>query len=387
MTATRGSMAPRSRVRALAAPSLVAALLLLLPPTARADELDRAFADPRVAALARAAGAGDAATVHRLARDGVDLRAVGREGLTPVGWAIEKRSAKGVQALLDAGLSPNSCVPETGCLLGIAAEMRDPWLLRLLLRNKANPNARNANGEPPLYLAVLSRSPRNLELLLDAGADIDATSENGTTPVLFAALLNRFDLVQVLLDRGADYLKRNRSGLSVVETVRKRSAEADPPGGRELAGLKLRFAAIVERPAPPTPYAEIVEWSRAATVDDEVRVQMVGQLGPGRRLWGVALPPGMCRPEAGLEPLEPCKDIALRNIRELVRGHYGKWVAVSGKLERPDATLFSELTEGLVRLGWLVDLPAESGGYYAEDERNARQGRTGVWQLRHAGPP
>lgn len=233
-------------------PSLIALLTAGLVATTLVanDDVDRNFSDPAVAALVRAAGVNDASTVMRLAKAGVDPNAVGSGGLTAISWAIGQRAEAGVQALLDAGVSPDVCPPKVGCLVGVAAQGKYPWLLKLLLRNHADPNKKNAGGEPPLYLAVLSHQKPNVEILLDAGADINLPNAANTTPVLLAAMLNRFELAAYLIDRGADYTRKNKSGNSVATLVHTREIGADAPGYRYQQELRARLPAPADGGSP-----------------------------------------------------------------------------------------------------------------------------------------
>jgi ankyrin repeat protein len=61
----------------------------------------------------------------------------------------------------------------------------------LLLSRCANPNARNAHGETPLYVAVLVGDAAIVKLLIDAGADVGARENRGYTPLHYTASLFR----------------------------------------------------------------------------------------------------------------------------------------------------------------------------------------------------
>ncbi|HRP11769.1 MAG TPA: hypothetical protein PLK37_12090, partial [Terricaulis sp.] len=182
------------------------------------------FGEPRVAALAEAACAGDVAAVNAAVADGVDPNSisVGFDELggrvTPLLWAVDCENSRGVEALLRAGADPNQ---STGGRVGLtpilaaAADARNPLILRLLLQNGGNPNAvSEVGGYTALRRAYQHARSwesagggraawENWETLLDAGANAEATFDGGRgTIATFAATINDFDRVIELLNRG-----------------------------------------------------------------------------------------------------------------------------------------------------------------------------------------
>ena len=76
-------------------------------------------------------------------------------------------------------------------------------VVRVLLDNGANREARDRDGETPLAYAARFGSHRICSLLIEKGANVDTRDEDGTTPLMLAAREGHVDVVRLLLDHGA----------------------------------------------------------------------------------------------------------------------------------------------------------------------------------------
>lgn len=136
---------------------------------------------------------GDVDKVKALIAGGIDVNASGDDNHTP----------PLIQATIEAqqGANPDASIA----------------ILKLLLANGANVNARSDLGATALYLAVfpMLRRPRVdvIQLLLSNGADVNARTTRsmfggndppGATPLHMAAAKGLVDIVEVLLASGAD---------------------------------------------------------------------------------------------------------------------------------------------------------------------------------------
>jgi ankyrin repeat protein len=136
---------------------------------------------PASTPLARAAQAGDAASVAGLIARGADVNARDAEGRTPLAYAARAGDTAAVGALLDA---------------------------------KADPNARDcaSQGWTPLIHAIHKYQNEAARLLVERGADVNARAgacaeshvEDGVTPLMFAAKFDNAEIVKLLLEHGAD---------------------------------------------------------------------------------------------------------------------------------------------------------------------------------------
>lgn len=205
------------------AASLVAlsGCVLAVPPADTSGEraaAARAFDDPKLQALAAAAGSGDAAAVRRLMRDeGVDPDGVfwGRDGGTPMlAWPIYRGNPDGLRAMLENGADPNAFktyeTKDRGTrhhnnAMVWAARQKDPIYLQTLLEHGGDPDTRNSNREALLFQAFVQGNQwQNVQLLVERGADINVQASPGSTILATYTGLGGFRMAHWLLEHGAD---------------------------------------------------------------------------------------------------------------------------------------------------------------------------------------
>ncbi|CAL1537872.1 unnamed protein product, partial [Lymnaea stagnalis] len=86
-----------------------------------------------------------------------------------------------------------------GSVLGGAKD-----ILKLLIDNGADINARDTNVGAALHWAVSGDQTENVKLLLELGADVNVTDVNGSTALQKSASYGRMTTLQLLLEHGAD---------------------------------------------------------------------------------------------------------------------------------------------------------------------------------------
>jgi RNA polymerase sigma factor (sigma-70 family) len=101
-----------------------------------------------------------------------------------------------------------------------AAYMGDSTMVALLLRRRADADARTRSGQTPLHIAVLVDRPAVLEQLLAAGADPNCATDLGLTPLHFAAMLDRRAPAAQLLAAGADSTLADGHGRTPLDWAR-----------------------------------------------------------------------------------------------------------------------------------------------------------------------
>jgi uncharacterized protein len=126
----------------------------------------------------------------------------------PVFAAVKENDIVRLNNLLQNGADPNSIDEEGDPLLLNAVLYSSPRAVELLLSKKADPNAKNKDGETALMWAM--HDINLVKLLLKHGADPNAKAMTGNTPLLIGVVgSDRFHVVKLLLDHGANPLAKN----------------------------------------------------------------------------------------------------------------------------------------------------------------------------------
>lgn len=191
------------------------------------------FTDDLTLQVAEAAAQGDAQKIQALKNKGANIDATGKDGVTPLLWALSQGNKKGVETLLSLGADPNHQTEDGDSVMSLASEMTDPDFLKLAIKYKGNPNLALANGPPrsPLMAAIGPGGLDNVKTLLQAGANINYQDPvTGDTPLIQAADLNQFDIVYYLLEQGADYKLKNKFGNTIVYDVEMNNIDPTSQG-------------------------------------------------------------------------------------------------------------------------------------------------------------
>lgn len=69
-----------------------------------------------------------------------------------------------------------------------------------LLQNGANIEAKNHNGDTPLFLAIYQGFPESVNILLEYGANKNSTNNKDETPYQYAVRLNRTEIVELIFN-------------------------------------------------------------------------------------------------------------------------------------------------------------------------------------------
>src|SRR5215471_20418353 len=116
----------------------------------------------------------------------------------------------------------------------------DVRVVRQLLDNGSDVNARDAEGNTPLILASFYASPECLELLIEKGADVNSVNKAGVTPLVRAA--TDYEKTRLLVVAGANVRVRTAFGNTPLILAARRAGNS-----RTVKLLLQRGANATER--------------------------------------------------------------------------------------------------------------------------------------------
>lgn len=224
-------------MRKCAKTSLLGSVLLLLGCAVQSQAFGGGsaanyFSNDVVLQVAKAAADGDTAKVKSLHDKGVDIDASGKDGVTPLLWALSQGNKAGVEELLILGADPNHQSDDGDSMMSLSVQMTDFDFLRLALKYHGNPNLHISKGpwRTPLMQAMGPSRLPIIKQLVEAGADVNYQDPvTGDTPAMGAADLNQFDAVYYLLEHGADYAIKNKSGNTIVFQIDNNNIDPQSP--------------------------------------------------------------------------------------------------------------------------------------------------------------
>jgi uncharacterized protein len=135
---------------------------------------------------------------------------------SPLADATEKQDRATVRILLKQRADVNAPQADGMTALHWAAYLDDFETARLLVETKANVSATNRYGVTPLSLACQNGNTEIVELLLERGADANITLRGGETALMTAARTGKPGPVSALIKRGADVNAKERRGQTAL---------------------------------------------------------------------------------------------------------------------------------------------------------------------------
>ncbi len=113
---------------------------------------------------------------------------------------------------------------------------------QLLIDRGADVNARNRNGYTALHFAAQTARTEMARLLIESGADVNQRDDHGATALHYAAVEGRTDLFKLLVESGADTEVRDESGNTPLYYALGNSELANLTVSKAKCGLNLREA-------------------------------------------------------------------------------------------------------------------------------------------------
>jgi uncharacterized protein len=184
-------------------------------------KLPELFPEPQPRALAEAAARNRTDSIKLLVVEGADVNATGKDGMTPLLWALLQGGKAGFQALLEHGANPNLQTKDGDSVVLMAAIDKDGDYLKLTLAHGGNPNLVDPTTDrTPIYESIRNGNGENVQALIAAGANLNSRDRTGFTPLLEAASLLRYDIAYTMLKAGADPTIRSKGGKTIVDRIK-----------------------------------------------------------------------------------------------------------------------------------------------------------------------
>lgn len=138
-----------------------------------------------------------------------DRRSQTSKARTALQEASRKGWVEGVEFLLELNVNVDDCEEGDATALHIAARMGHEDVVRLLLRNRADPCGAKNSITSPLHE---TSSLNIMRMLLQAGASVNQRDRNKCTPLHLQVYSGRPELAKMLIENGAEVQSFDRKG-------------------------------------------------------------------------------------------------------------------------------------------------------------------------------
>ena len=134
------------------------------------------------------------------------------DGSDPFIESVEDGDIVAVRSFVKNGANVNAKDYDGENVLSLAADEGHTAVARILLDKGANINAKDDDGETALMIAADEGHTAVARILLDKGANINAKNDDGETALMIAADEGHTQVVRILLDKGANINAKNDDG-------------------------------------------------------------------------------------------------------------------------------------------------------------------------------
>lgn len=191
------------------------------------------FGSTESRALGEAVERRDLDRIRQLSAGGANLNAEGRDGKTPLSFALDRRQYDVARLLVELGADPLRGEGAAGRppLFEMAATDDLSNVLKLALERGANPNAVRDDGMTLLHWAIGYRALQNVKLIVAAGARLDARDDAHQlrSPLSFALERRLWAYARFLVEHGAPLKEApGYNGLDAVFVNIETPAEGSP---------------------------------------------------------------------------------------------------------------------------------------------------------------
>jgi hypothetical protein len=213
--------------------------------------------------LARAIARGDETRIEALARElgPQGLNRPGAQDMTLLFFALQNamgekpKPLRILAMLVRAGADPLQQTPDLGSVLGVSLRAKSPLYMQALLDAGVSPDTLR-DGTPILFDAATAHTADTLALLLDRGARIDRRDRLGNTALMAALRGMQLDQVMLLLDRGASPRFVNINGVSFAGQLQFQIERQQAGSRAQRKMLEIRDRIVASGVAWPPPTRE-----------------------------------------------------------------------------------------------------------------------------------
>lgn len=135
--------------------------------------------------------------------------------------AVAQGDMDQVQTLIKQGADVNADIKGGVTFLHIALLQGHEEVAALLIAGGADTRAKMMDGTTPLHLAAMRDCRLVAAFLLDDGADVNATGGQGT-PLHLAATAGHKEMAALLISKGADLAAKNQAGQTPLEVAKQK---------------------------------------------------------------------------------------------------------------------------------------------------------------------
>ncbi|MDX1946797.1 MAG: hypothetical protein SFU86_15455 [Pirellulaceae bacterium] len=195
------------------------------------------FDDSKVVQLCQAIESGDIAAIDRLVESGANVKAIGKDNMTPLLWALPDDNLKRFTRLLEHGADPNVVIEGEFNTRGqmragdsvthMACRTKFEGYFDAVFSHGGDPNLvrkdRIDSDVTPLFAVIggsATSKEEKVKALIKMGANIDHMDGSWATPTMYALVRGRYDIALILLAAGADHtVYRPKSNTRLVHVV------------------------------------------------------------------------------------------------------------------------------------------------------------------------
>lgn len=154
------------------------------------------------------------------------ISAVDGSGNTALHYAAEWGLKDAISALVRKGASTEAKNANGETPIFSAVKNNDPTVIKMLVDLGANVHVRDNLGSSPLHIAVRWGSAKSAKELIACGADINAQNVSGKSSLGEAALSGKFNMATMLLESGANPNTSDSGGRTILmDAIRGQNIE------------------------------------------------------------------------------------------------------------------------------------------------------------------